>query len=382
MRGPTSEAPLVVHMIDELPRDGAEMLLLDLLRRRDPRMRYVVLCLVRGGVLVPEFEGVGVPVVVFGRRGRFDPWLLLRVAGWLRRERAAVVHTHLFTADSYGRLAAWLAGVPAVFSTVHSIVAPPRSSLRGLLNRTLARLSTAVIGCGDEVAQALRAQGLPVARVRSIPNGIDLLRFGQTPTQGVREEFGIPTERLLLGVVGRLHVQKGQDVLLEALATMSAERRAGIACLLIGAGERESALRARCRELGLEDCVVFTGMRTDIPRLVASLDIFVMPSRSEGLPIALLEAMASRCAVLCTSVGSIPGVVRDGESGLLVPPENPQALRQGLERLLDQPQLRVLLGERARQQAVGGFDITRTAAAYNRLHAQALGLPDALAQSA
>ena len=368
-----SDRPHVVHIIDELPRDGAEVLLLDLVRRRDARMRYSVLCLVRGGPLVEEFERAGVPVVIFGRRGAVDPHMLWRLVRWLRREHATVVHTHLFTADSYGRLAARLAGVAAVFSTVHNSVGPP-GRLRKLANRVLARLSDSVIGCGDEIAAALESQGVPAQRILSIPNGIDLQRFQGAQGAGVREEFGVQAERVVLGMVGRLHVQKGHEVLLECLAGMSETQRRAVACLVIGVGELEQRLRSRVEQLGLEDVVTFTGSRTDVPRLVAALDVFVMPSLWEGLPIALLEAMASGRAVLCSSVGSIPGVVQHGENGWLVEPGNAQALREAILTLVDDPGLRARLGHRAREQVIARFDVERTAAAYNRLHARAAGL--------
>ncbi len=368
-----SDRAHVVHIIDELPRDGAEVLLLDLVRRRDARMRYSVLCLVRGGPLVEEFERAGVPVVIFGRRGAVDPRMLWRLVRWLRRERATVVHTHLFTADSYGRLAARLAGVAAVFSTVHNSVGPP-GRLRELANRVLARLSDRVIGCGDEIAAALESQGVPAQRILSIPNGIDLQRFQGAQGEGVREEFGVQAGRVVLGMVGRLHVQKGHEVLLECLASMSETQRRAVACLVIGVGELEQRLRSRVEQLGLEEVVTFTGSRTDVPRLVAALDVFVMPSLWEGLPIALLEAMASGRAVLCSSVGSIPGVVQHGENGWLVEPGNAQALREAILTLANDPGLRTRLGHRAREQVIARFDVERTAAAYNRLHARAAGL--------
>ncbi|SBP86795.1 glycosyltransferase [Thiomonas delicata] len=99
-----ADSPLVVHMIDELPRDGAEMLLLDLMRHREPGFRYAVVCIIRGGPLEEEFARIGIPVIIFGRRGKLDVSLVLRLASWLRRNQAAIVHTHLFTADTYGRL--------------------------------------------------------------------------------------------------------------------------------------------------------------------------------------------------------------------------------------------------------------------------------------
>ena len=369
-----AESPLVVHIIDELPRDGAEMLLLDLLRLRHPQLRYAVVCLIRGGALQPEFERIGVPVTVLGRRGRYDPLLVLRLARWLRRQRASVVHTHLFTADSYGRLAARLAGVPAIFSTVHSIAPTGAGRARALVSRVLARLSTAVVGCSEEVAQTLvRRDGLDAERVHAIPNGIDLLRFGEASGDGVREEFGLDARRRLIGVVGRLHPPKGHEDLLLALARLDPGLRRDLSCLVVGAGVLEAALRQRVAELGLQDCVIFTGLRTDVPRLVAALDVFAMPSHWEGLPIALLEAMAASRPVLCTRVGGIPDVVQHGDNGLLVESGDVDGLRGGIERLLRDPQLAARLAARARATVIERFDITRTAGAYNRLHCRAIG---------
>lgn len=365
-------------MIDELPRDGAEMLLLDLMRHREPGFRYAVVCIIRSGPLEEEFARIGIPVIIFGRRGKLDVSLVLRLTSWLRRNRAAIVHTHLFTADTYGRLAAKLAGVPVVFSTVHNIVNPWKGGFRKGIDRLFARLSTRVIGCSEEVTQALATRdGIPAERLMAIPNGIDLRKFAQVSGEGVRAEFGLPADRPLLGVVGRLHPAKDHENLFRALAAMPQARAGEVSCLVVGTGELQDALHAMVRQMGLEPCVVFTGMRTDVPRLVAALDVFVMPSRWEGLPIALLEAMASAKPVICTRVGGIPDVVRDGDNGLLVDASDPAQLQQRIAQLLDSPDERTRLGLRARDTVIERFDVTRTAAAYNNLHRQALGLAPA-----
>src|SRR3989344_6371654 len=116
----TDNLPHVVHIIDELPPDGAERLLVDILRHRSAAFRFSVVCLIRGGVLEEELHRIDVPVVILGRTGRFDLGLLFRLTGWLRSQHVSVVHTHLFTADAWGRAAAVLAGVRAIFTTVHS----------------------------------------------------------------------------------------------------------------------------------------------------------------------------------------------------------------------------------------------------------------------
>ena len=368
-------SPHIVHMIDELPRDGAEMLLVDLMRLRIPGYRYTIVCLIKGGPLEQEFEKLGIPVVIFGRKGKLDFGLVFRVASWLKRERADVVHTHLFTADTYGRLAARLTGVPAVFSTVHNIVNPWKGSGRKLIDRLFARLSTAVVGCSEEVTQTLASRDkIPADKLVSIPNGIDLQKFSSFSGAGVRSEFGLPEDRPLIGIVGRLHEQKAHGDLFRALAELPQVRDKQLNCLVIGTGDLQDALKQQVKALGLEDCVIFTGMRTDVPRLVAAMDVFVMSSHWEGLPIALLEAMASSKAVLCTRVGGIPDVVIDGDNGLLVEPRDVPQFAKRLDDLLQDPALRARLGQRARDTVIARFDVSRTAAAYNRLHQQALGL--------
>ncbi|MGE0072669.1 MAG: glycosyltransferase [Thiomonas sp.] len=368
--------PLIVHMIDELPRDGAEMLLVDLMRLRLPGCRYAVACLVRGGPLEQDFARLGVPVKIFGRRSKFDIGLVWRLAAWLRQQNAAIVHTHLFTADTYGRLAARLAGVPAVFSTVHNIANPWKGAGRKAIDRLFARLSTKVIGCSEEVTQTLATRdGIPSAKLVSIPNGIDLQRFSSFSGEGVREEFGLPAQQPLVGIVGRLHAQKAHADLLRALARLPQARTGQLSCLIVGTGELLDRLRQQVAELGLQRCVVFTGMRTDVPRLVAALDVFILSSHWEGLPIALLEAMASAKAVLCTRVGGIADVVADGDNGLLVDAGDVQGMAQRLQTLLDDAALRQRLGRQARQTVIARFDVSRTATAYNLLHSQALGLP-------
>jgi glycosyltransferase involved in cell wall biosynthesis len=370
------DPPHVVHVIDELPPDGAERLLADVLRHRSGKFRFSVLCLIGGGELVREIRGMGVPVTILGRRRRFDPVLIWRTARWLRREHAAIVHTHLFTADTYGRLAARLAGVTGVFATVHSTNLWKKPVHR-IVDWLLARISTRVIACTQEVGELMRRRDrLPPDRIEVIANGIDLGRFADVHAGNVRAEFSIPDNRTLIGVVGRLHPVKGHRDLIAALALL---RDSGhdAACLFVGSGEMRPALEQEVARHGLAERVVFAGQRSDVPRLMASLDILAMPSLWEGLPMTLLEAMALGKAVVATRVGGIPDVIVDGESGLLVAPGDPKALASALKTLITDPRLREALGQRARTLLRQHYDVTCTARAYEALYSRALGLPAA-----
>lgn len=378
MTSGSAARPLVMHLIDELPVGGAERLIVDLLRYPSAHFRYVVGCVIRSGPLEAELREMGIPVVVFGRRGRLDIGLIFRLAGWMRRERVMVVHTHLFTADTYGRIAARLAGVPAVFSTVHSIANPWKGPIHRALDWLLGRVSTRVIGCSDEVAAALtNRDGLPARRVVAIRNGIDLRRIQGISGAGVREEFGISPSRLLLAIIGRHHEPKGHIDFLNALARLDPAERARIACLFVGDGELRPSLESEVHRLGLSECVIFTGVRRDVPRLLGALDIFVLSSRWEGLPLSLLEAMAGGVACLATAVGGVPGVIDNGVNGILVGARDAEAMASALRKLVEDAGLRTRLGQCAREHVLRHYDIGNTARAYEALYRDALGMESA-----
>lgn len=367
--------PLVAHLIDELPIGGAERLIVDLLRYPNPRFRYVVVCVIRTGPMESELRNIGIPVIVFGRRGRLDFGLVFRLSSWMKRERVRIVHTHLFTADAYGRLAARIAGVPGIFSTVHSIANPWKNWIHRLVDRVFARISTRVIGCSDEVAEVLRTRDrLPPSRVVAIQNGIDLNRVVGVPGNGIREELGIEQGRLLMAIIGRLHEPKGHVDLLAALAAIPAELRSNLSCLIVGDGELRGLVEHEIQRLGLSDWVQLTGIRRDIPQLLAELDIFVMSSRWEGLPISLLEAMANGVACVSTAVGGVPGVIRNGYNGVLVEPRNTSALATGLLQLLLDKDLRQRLGAQAKNDVFAHYDVRNTATAYHEQYMAALGI--------
>ena len=369
----TDNLPHVVHIIDELPPDGAERLLVDILRHRSAAFRFSVVCLIRGGELEEELRRIGVPVVILGRTGRFDLGLLFRLTGWLRSQHVSVVHTHLFTADAWGRAAAVLAGVRAIFTTVHS-TNEWKGSLHRSVDRLLSRFSTHVIACSDEVREVLRNRDyLPSERVVAIPNGIDLVRFQGVTPGNLLADLSISYEGCLLGVIGRLHPAKGHEDLIPVLSRIRDEG-SKFHCLFVGDGELRPQLEDMTRHYGLESHITFTGQRRDVPRILAALDILVMPSRWEGLPMTLLEAMAMGKAVLATAVGGIPGVIQNDDSGALVLPQDQSALYSRLKQLMGNADLRARYGSRARDTVHARFSAARTSAAYEDIYRAALGI--------
>lgn len=361
----------IVHIIDRLPPDGAERLLCEILRYRSDAFDYQVLCLVEGGVFEPVIRAMGVPVTILGKRPGVDLRMAWRLWRWLRQQRPTVVHTHLFTADTWGRLAARLAGVPLVFSTVHSVNSW-QGNVHRLVDRTLARVSTRLIACTALVADKLaREDGIAAARIVTLANGVDLARFVDVTAVDIEEALAAPGTSPWLAVLGRLEPVKGQSYLLECLALLR-ERQTDFRCVLIGEGPDRNTLARRIVELGLQDRVFLAGFQAQVPEWLAAVDVLVIPSRWEGLPMALLEAMALAKPVVAHTVGGIPDVVRDGQEGLLVPPNHPRAMVDALQRMLVDADFRRAAGARALERVTAHYSAQSLAQDYEALYRDAM----------
>jgi len=206
-------------------------------------------------------------------------------------------------------------------------------------------------------------------RISVIHNGVGSLpSVAPNEADQCRRELGIPSGTQVIGVVGSLYPVKGHQFLLDALPSV-VKRFPHIRLVVVGRGELEAELKARAQVLGLGEHVLFLGLREDVPRLLAIFDIFVLPSLSEGLSMAILEAMTSSKPVVTTRVGGNAELVEDGATGLLVEPRNPSALGQALEQLLADEGKATAMGRRGCEKALREFSVDRMARRYEDLYA-------------
>jgi glycosyltransferase involved in cell wall biosynthesis len=213
--------------------------------------------------------------------------------------------------------------------------------LRAADNAT-ARLCSALVAVSEDTRRAYERQGYP-RRIETVYNGVDVGEGGAASL--VRRELGVPEGALLVGEVGRLCDVKGQRELIAALAQLPDTRAVLVGTDLEQGGKFQLELEREADRLGVGDRVVFAGRRDDVSDVLAELDVFALPSWTEGLPLVVLEAMARSRAVVATSVGGTPEIVVDGETGLLVPPRNSAALAAALRRLLGDDELRTQMGD-------------------------------------
>lgn len=333
----------VLHLITRLPVGGAERLIVGILRNLDPqRIESRVCCIQDRGELADEVEALGIPVISLGlmRKHGHDRAVAPALVALMREHKIDVLHSHLYHANLYGRLAARRLGIPAIAS-VHNTYSKPRW-LRHLLNRYLAGRTYRITAGSTEVRRdILRHDRVPADKVVLLPNAIDLARTESSLTPAeARLRLGCAADDRVIGTVGRLEEQKGQRHLLDAFALLRAAPEfsgAGLKLLIVGDGRLRDALRAQAEALGIADACRFPGTIGELGDVYRAIDIFVMPSLWEGLSLAMLEAMAAGLPMVATEVGGAREVLGDDRYGKVVPPGDAAALAAAIRALLNDP---------------------------------------------
>jgi glycosyltransferase involved in cell wall biosynthesis len=320
------------------------------------------------GPLSPEARRLGVDLVHFGMWRRPGPVTLWRLGAHLRRKRVQIVHAYLYDASLAVRLAGRVAGVPIVLTSTRASLGY-LSPLAWWVDRATARWCNRVIAVSAATARfVVEAERIPREKVIVIPNGVDLDRFRPEDTAPARRALGIAPESFVVSCVGRLHEHKGHRDLLDALAIMQ-DRVPGLVCLLAGDGPERAHLEQQVKLLRLEGVCRFLGSIDRVETVYSAADVSVLPSRFEGMPNTVLEAMAMGRAVVATAVDGSVELVRPEETGLLVPPGDAPALAAAVLSLARDPNRCRLMGGRARDVAQQEHGIERTIARLEALYA-------------
>ncbi len=364
----------VAHVIGALRTGGAERQLVNYLLAADrTEFRHTVVCLEARGELAATVEAIGIPVIRMPIRMRSSLGSLLRFARWLKAENVIVLHAHMHDSALWGRVAGRLAGVPVLMTTEHGKElwkGPLRVAIDHHLSRCTAR-HIAVSRDGMEIR--IRRERLDPGKLILIPNGVPIpVAFdNDAGRRRIRAEFGLAPGTPVLGTVGRVVAAKGYEYLLTAVGLLR-ESYPQLRWLAVGDGDCRSALTARAAAAGLDDAVIWACRRNDVTDLLAAMDIWVMSSVREGLPVALLEAMAAGRPIVATQVGGIPDAVRDGREGLLVPPADPSALAAAISALLADPIRTAELAAAARRRAATDYGIDSVASRIEDVYREEL----------
>jgi L-malate glycosyltransferase len=345
----------VMQVTWSLVAGGAEMYALTVASNLDPEKYRSVLCAVdQGGALESEVRRRGLPYFVMDRRPGIELGLMWRLYCLFRRFRVRVVHTHHFNQLFYSLAGALLVGAK-IIHTEHSVEAFKRRRLRIAL-RLLALFCKKVVAIGEDGARVLSDEvGIPKKKLEIIRAGLDVRAFDE-PRQQARSELGLTESDRVAVIIARLFPEKNHRLLLEAFAEVA--RAAPAARLMVaGEGVEQEAIEDQITRLGLSRQVRLLGVRRDVARLLAASDVFVLSSDREGLPIAVLEAMAASRPVVATSVGDLPLVVRNGVNGLLVERGDQAALADAITSILGDDLRAEAMGREGRRLVAENFSL-------------------------
>jgi glycosyltransferase involved in cell wall biosynthesis len=313
----------------------------------------------------------GVPVHHLNR-GRFDPRILPDLVALARERRARILHVHGYASADFGRLAARRIGAALV---LHEHFADPRlPAYQAWADRLLSRYTDRAIAVSGSTRDFLvHERHVPAGRVRLIWNGAPLQEFARPPAgarEAVRRELGLSPDALVVGTIGRLSAQKGQRDLLAAAAQVTRDFQ-DVRFVLVGDGDLRPQLEAQAAALGLGDRIVFAGHRTDMPAVLAAIDVVCISSTYEGTPLALFEAMAAGKPIVSTAVDGCREVLSEEHTGLLTPPQDPDRLARALLRLRRDPDLRRRLGAAAAAESAR-YDIAECVRRIESLYDEVL----------
>jgi glycosyltransferase involved in cell wall biosynthesis len=354
-----------VFLIDALGMGGAENLMVSFLNHFDRthfETRVCVLGVRQGNPIAGQIEELGYPVDMVPISRLRDATAMPRLLHYLREQEVDILHTQLEHANTLGNLVAALQGIPSV-CTLHTFDDPPRGTSKywryQLMWWSLRANCDRVLAVSEGTRQHhIRVGGLPPDKIVTMYNGIDLTRFARTPADRsrMRSALGIPPDATVLMTVAVLRQPKGIQYMLDALPAVL-ESAPDVYYLLVGGGPYEAELKALAAERGVTDRVVFTGMRQDVPDLLAAGDVFVFPTLGDALPTVLAEAMASRLPIVACEIGGVPEMVEDGVNGLLVPSADAARLAEACIRLAGDPARREEMGRAGYAIAQQRFEV-------------------------
>lgn len=363
----------ILHLIETSGPGGAERMLISLVEALPKHEYRSLVCLLKEGWLNQELQRRGVETVVIPQPRSVDVNWLWAVWHLVRTRHIDLMHSHEFAMNTYGSLISLIAGIPQI-ATVHGKNYYYKRWYRRLAYRFVARHGR-MVAVSEDCRRFLSDNvGVPLEKILTIYNGIPTERYEPSSSirTDIRSALGVTSDQPVIGTVGNLYPVKGQTYLVQAMSVIV---RHWPDCRLIiaGRGELESVLKREAKELGIERNVMFLGYRPDVPELLQAVDIFVLPSLSEGLSLSILEAMAAAKPVVATAVGGNPEVILNSETGYLVPSANPAALAEKIIALLQDPLLAQEIGMNSRARVMQHFSLSAMVNRYLNQYAERLG---------
>jgi glycosyltransferase involved in cell wall biosynthesis len=362
--------PRVMQVVLSLDPGGTERLVVDLVRAAREACDVTVCCLDAPGRWGEELRREGVEVIALDRAPGFHPALGFKIAREARARGVRLLHCHHYSPFIYGALAKLASPRLRVIYTEHGRLSDARPTVKRRLVTPLFDLAAAAtFSVSEDLRRYLLDAGFS-RRMKVITNGITIGRAPDaTDRAEARRRLGVPDGACVVGAVGRLDSVKDFPMLLQSFAPLAAARPA-VYLVIVGDGQERAALEKLRGDMAHGDRILMLGHRDDVRSLLPGFDVFVNSSISEGISLTLLEAMAACLPIVATRVGGTPEVVEDGETGLLVPPRDPEACAHAVAQLLGAPDRRARMAVAGRARVEQVFSTERMTGAYLELYRQ------------
>ena len=366
----------IVHIISSLGVFGAESVLLNIISAlENNKDEPYLICLKNKNKLEPKIytraKEAGVPVKIISCINRFDVGAISLIVKFIKKRQIEVIHTHNYKSNMYGVIAAKFAKVPVV-CTLHGWVAE-NSKVRfyEFIDRLIIRRMDHIVTVSPAIRKDIEISGINPKKITYIPNAVDVNRFSCShKSSDLRQKLGLKNS-LVVGAIGRLVPEKGHKYLLKAFKGISSAVPAA-KLLMVGDGYLKDDLMAQAQNLGISDKVVFVGIQDDIVSVYEAIDVLVLSSLTEGLPLVILEAMSMKVPVVASAVGSIPYIINNGE-GILVEPKNIEELERAMFVALHDKALGRRMGEKAREKVTTNFSLEIFSQNYINLYKRIAG---------
>jgi glycosyltransferase involved in cell wall biosynthesis len=358
----------ILHLISSSGLLGAEHVLLELAQYSKKQGLKVTIGVFENShnpnlELANSAKKLGFNVQIFPCSGRFDKKTVHIIKDYVDTEDVKILHSHNYKSNFYAWRALSNDNVRWVV-TNHGRRLGFKLLFYNLLDTVIARRADKLIAVSDEIARKMKLAGINPEKVHVIKNGINLNRFIKNiGSNSIKESLGIKKEIRVIGTIGSLTKEKGHVYLLKA-ATNVIERFPEVMFLFVGDGKERMNLEKVASKLGIEDKIIFSGMREDVPEILSILDVFVLPSLNEGLPMALLEAQGARIPAVATRVGAIPVVLEDGVTGILVNSKDPEAISGAIIRILEDHDSALSMAQKGFERVRDNFSSEKMASKY------------------
>jgi len=346
----------VLTLIDILHPSGAENMAVNIAVKLNDSEDYspVVYATRRGGALEDRLRSANIPYMILGRKNIFEFYKFHRLKTLLQHEQIKLIHAHKMGSNFWGSIIGKLCNIP-VISHYHAHDVKVKNRISQLSNKITGVLSSKIISVSDSEQQRLiKNDGVDPSKIITIHNGINYEKYHVAPYSDIKAQLGIPMSSQVVGIVAAIIEIKNHELFLRAACEVLKQNRK-VKFLVVGDGDRRAGIEKLASELKIDDDVIFTGFRNDVADIISIIDVGVLTSHSEGIPVTLLEYMSSSKPVVCTDVGGVPELVMDNVNGFLVPPNDYQTLAKKINLLLTDNELAGKMGTRAYERVKENF---------------------------